>query len=119
MSIEDDIRFFEQVSTLALLGREPLRILAIGAESRYVHGGEILFRRGESAVLVTYEGQFGTNEFTVLGDRTGWKWAAAPGLVRRAPVVFAWLVLAPGRCISRVAVRILRRSSAPCSLPFA
>ena len=28
MSIEDDIRFFEQVSTLALLGREPLRILA-------------------------------------------------------------------------------------------
>ncbi|MFN3650713.1 MAG: DUF1549 and DUF1553 domain-containing protein [Armatimonadota bacterium] len=35
-------------------------------------------RRGESAVLVSYEGQYATNEFTVLGDRTGWKWAAQP-----------------------------------------
>lgn len=35
-------------------------------------------RRGETAVLVTYEGQFATNEFTVLGDRTGWKWVAQP-----------------------------------------
>ena len=60
MSIEDDIRFFEQVSTLALLGREPLRILAIGAESRYVHGGDVLFRRGESAdaAYVVQEGSF-------------------------------------------------------------
>jgi CRP-like cAMP-binding protein len=60
MSIEDDIRFFEQVSTLALLGREPLRILAIGAESRYVHGGDILFRTGESAdaAYVVQEGSF-------------------------------------------------------------
>jgi CRP-like cAMP-binding protein len=60
MSIEDDIRFFEQVSVLALLGREPLRILAIGAESRYVHGGAILFRRGESAdaAYVVQEGSF-------------------------------------------------------------
>jgi CRP-like cAMP-binding protein len=60
MSIEDDIRFLEQVSTLALLGREPLRILAIGAESRYVHGGEILFRTGETAdaAYVVQEGSF-------------------------------------------------------------
>jgi CRP-like cAMP-binding protein len=60
MSIEDDIRFFERVSTLALLGREPLRILAIGAESRYVHGGDILFRAGESAdaAYVVQEGSF-------------------------------------------------------------
>ena len=48
MTIEDDIRFFEQVPALALLGHEPLRILAIGAESRYVHGGDVLFRRGET-----------------------------------------------------------------------
>jgi CRP-like cAMP-binding protein len=60
MSIEDDIRFFEQVPPLALLGREPLRILAIGAESRYVHGGDILFRAGESAdaAYVVQEGSF-------------------------------------------------------------
>jgi hypothetical protein len=34
MSIEDDIRLLEQVSTLALLGHEALRILAIGSERR-------------------------------------------------------------------------------------
>lgn len=37
-------------------------------------------RRGESALLVSYEGQFATNEFTVLGDRTGFKWVAQPQL---------------------------------------
>ena len=49
MTIEDDIAFLEQVPTFALLGREALRILAIGAESRYVHAGEVLFQAGESA----------------------------------------------------------------------
>ena len=49
MSIEDDIAYFECVPTLALLGREALRILAIGAESRYVHGGEVLFTVGDPA----------------------------------------------------------------------
>ena len=43
MSIEDDIAFLERVPTLRLLGRAALRILAIGAESRYVHDGEVLF----------------------------------------------------------------------------
>jgi hypothetical protein len=42
MTIEDDISFFERVPTLNLLGRQALRILAIGAQTRYVHGGEIL-----------------------------------------------------------------------------
>src|ERR1700760_3673758 len=49
MTIEDDIAFFERVPTLNLLGRDALRILAIGAESRYVHGGEVLFNAGENA----------------------------------------------------------------------
>lgn len=49
MTIEDDIAFLERVPTLALLGREALRILAIGAESRYVHDGDVLFREGEAA----------------------------------------------------------------------
>ena len=43
MSIEDDIAFLERVPTLALLGRDALRILAIGAESRYLHDGNVLF----------------------------------------------------------------------------
>ena len=49
MSIEDDIAFFERVPTLRMLGRTALRILAIGAESRYVHDGEALFNAGDPA----------------------------------------------------------------------
>ncbi len=49
MSIEDDIAFLESVPTLALLGRDALRILAIGAESRYLHDGNVLFSQGEPA----------------------------------------------------------------------
>jgi CRP-like cAMP-binding protein len=49
MSIEDDIVFLEGVPTLHLLGRGALRILAIGAESRNVDEGEVLFRAGDKA----------------------------------------------------------------------
>jgi CRP-like cAMP-binding protein len=60
MSIEDDIAYFERVPTLALLGREALRILAIGAENRYVHSGNVLFLEGEVADggYVVQEGSF-------------------------------------------------------------
>ena len=60
MSIEDDIEFFERVPTLALLGREALRILAIGAESRYLNGGDVLCHQGEAvdAGYVVQEGSF-------------------------------------------------------------
>src|ERR1700726_4898344 len=60
MTIEDDIAFFERVPTLGLLGRDALRILAIGAESRYVHGGEVLFAVGDQADAgyVIQEGSF-------------------------------------------------------------
>jgi CRP-like cAMP-binding protein len=49
MTIEDDIALLEKVPTLALLGRDALRILAIGAESRSVHEGQVLFKMGEPA----------------------------------------------------------------------
>ena len=60
MSIEDDIAFLERVPTLAVLGREALRILAIGAENRYVHDGVALFKEGETAdaAYVVQEGSF-------------------------------------------------------------
>jgi CRP-like cAMP-binding protein len=60
LSIEDDIAFLERVPTLRLLGRTALRILAIGAESRYVHGGEALFHAGDPADggYVIQEGSF-------------------------------------------------------------
>ena len=60
MAIEDDILFIERVPTLRALGRDALRILAIGAESRYVHRGEVLFIAGEAADggFVIQEGSF-------------------------------------------------------------
>ena len=60
MAIDDDISFLERVPTLSLLGRQALRILAIGAETRYIHSGEVLFKRGEEAdgAYVIQEGRF-------------------------------------------------------------
>jgi CRP-like cAMP-binding protein len=60
MSIEDDIAFLERVPMLAVLGRDALRILAIGAESRYVHDGVTLFKAGDQAdaAYVVQEGSF-------------------------------------------------------------
>ena len=60
MGIEDDIVFIERVPTLRPLGRDALRILAIGAESRYVPKGEVLFVAGDAADCgyVIQEGSF-------------------------------------------------------------
>ena len=60
MAIDDDITFLERVPTLSLLGRQALRILAIGAETRYIHSGEVLFKRGEEAdgAYVIQDGRF-------------------------------------------------------------
>ena len=60
MAIDDDITFLERVPTLSLLGRQALRILAIGAETRYIHSGEVLFKRGDEAdgAYVIQEGRF-------------------------------------------------------------
>jgi CRP-like cAMP-binding protein len=60
VGIEDDIAFIERVPTLRMLGREALRILAIGAESRSVRKGEVLFLAGETADCgyVIQEGSF-------------------------------------------------------------
>jgi CRP-like cAMP-binding protein len=49
MAIENDIAFLERSALLRLLGRSALRIIAIGSENRYVHGGEVLFRTDEPA----------------------------------------------------------------------
>jgi len=49
MALEDDIAFFEQVPTLAALGTQALRVLAIGAETRHLPSGAVLFYAGELA----------------------------------------------------------------------
>jgi len=70
VSIEDDIAFLERVPTLRILGRTALRILAIGAESRYVHDGEALFHSGDDADCgyVVQEGSFDLRGETNAGD---------------------------------------------------
>ena len=76
MSIEDDIAFLQRVPALAILGRDALRILAIGTENRYVHEGVTLFGEGEQAdgAYVVQEGSFdlvsrenGSSRATVVG----------------------------------------------------
>lgn len=60
MSLEDDIAFFEGVPTLAVLGRPALRILAIGAETRQIPSGAVLYYAGDlaDAGYVVQEGSF-------------------------------------------------------------
>lgn len=60
MTIEDDIAFLERVPALSILGRDALRILAIGSDNRYVHQGVALFGEGEDAdsAFVVQEGSF-------------------------------------------------------------
>jgi len=44
-----------------------------------VQGNTVIpLRRGEMAVLVRYEGQYDAREVTVMGDRTGFRFAAMP-----------------------------------------
>ena len=76
MSIEDDIAFLERVPTLRILGRTALRILAIGAESRYVHDGEALFHSGDHADcgFVVQEGSF-----DLRGDTNAGEMVVGPG----------------------------------------
>ena len=60
MTIEHDIALFECVPALRLLGRDALRVLAIGSESRYVEDGEVLFYAGDQADggYIIQEGSF-------------------------------------------------------------
>jgi CRP-like cAMP-binding protein len=49
MGLEEDVAFFERVPPLAALGKQALRILAIGAETRHLQNGAVLFYAGELA----------------------------------------------------------------------
>ncbi len=49
MALEDDIVIFQHVPTFAVLGKQALRILAIGAESRTLQSGAVLLRAGDHA----------------------------------------------------------------------
>src|ERR1700743_2137658 len=75
MSIDDDVALLERVPTLRLLGRESLRMLAIGSEQRNVYSGEDLVRQGEKADsgFVVQRGAFRVD------DGAGAQTTAGPG----------------------------------------
>ena len=75
MSIEDDVALLERVPTLRLLGRESLRMLAIGSEQRDVPRGDFLFRQGDDADsgFVVQRGSFR------IDDGAGAEMTAGPG----------------------------------------
>lgn len=76
MSIDDDVALLERVPTLRLLGRDSLRMLAIGSEQRNVNSGDRLFAQGEEADsgFVVARGAFrvddGAGAETVAGPGT-------------------------------------------------
>ena len=75
MSIDDDVALLERVPTLRLLGRESLRMLAIGSEQREVARGAVLFQQGEDADsgFVVQRGGFRVD------DGAGAEMTAGPG----------------------------------------
>jgi CRP-like cAMP-binding protein len=78
MTIEDDIAFFEQVPTLAALGKQALHVLAIGAETRTLHSGAVLFYAGELADggYIVQEGSLVLEPGTSNGDH---EYTVGPG----------------------------------------
>ena len=77
MSIDDDVALLERVPTLRLLGRDSLRMLAIGSEQRSIYSGEYLFRQGEEADsgFVVARGAFRVD------DGAGAQTTAGPGML--------------------------------------
>jgi CRP-like cAMP-binding protein len=77
MSIEDDVVLLERVPTLRLLGKEPLRMLAIGSEQRNVVSGDLLFSQGDEADsgFVVQRGAFRVD------DGSGAETVARPGML--------------------------------------
>jgi CRP-like cAMP-binding protein len=60
VSIDDDIAVLERVPMLRALGRSALRMIAMGAETREVRPGDVLFRPGErvDCAYVVQDGSF-------------------------------------------------------------
>ena len=78
MALDDDIAFFEQVPSFAVLGKQALRILAIGAETKTLQNGAVLFYAGELADG-GYVVQQGSLVLESNSPREGKQFTAGPG----------------------------------------
>jgi CRP-like cAMP-binding protein len=70
VGIDDDIAVLEQVPMLRALGRGPLRLIALGAETREVQAGDVLFRPGER-IDCAYVIQDGVFQLSADPERPG------------------------------------------------
>jgi CRP-like cAMP-binding protein len=77
MGIEEDIASIERVATLRMLGRTALRILAIGAETRQLASGDMLFAAGDASDCgyIVQEGSFALH----AGSKATGEVVAGPG----------------------------------------
>src|ERR1700710_613938 len=107
MSIEDDVALLERVPTLRLLGREALRVLAIGSEHREFARGDTLFRLGDDADA-GYVVQRGAFRIT-LEDGSSAETIAGPGTLVGET---AWIVpmQRPATAISLEFSTVIRRA---------
>jgi CRP-like cAMP-binding protein len=78
MALDDDIAFFEQVPSFAVLGKQALRVLAIGAETKTLQNGAVLFYAGELADG-GYVVQQGSLVLEPNSPREGKQFTAGPG----------------------------------------
>ena len=86
MAIDDDIAFLQRVPTIGPLGRAALRILAIGAETRHLNAGDVLFSAGEAADggYVVHAGRF-----SLQGAEDGNELTVGPGTLLGEVALFA------------------------------
>lgn len=80
MSLDEDIAILEQVPMLKVLGRTVLRLIAVGAETRQVEEGEILFRPNER-IDCAYLVQDGTFNLKVDPASSTKMMEAGPGVL--------------------------------------
>ena len=107
MSIEDDVALLERVPTLRLLGKDALRMLAIGSEQRGFARGDVLFNVGDEADagFVVQRGAFR------IEDGAGAEMVAGPGaLIGELALITAMARPASATAIEHSAVIRIARS---------
>jgi len=107
MTIEDDVALLERVPTLRLLGKDALRMLAIGSEQRGFARGDVLFKAGDEADagFVVQRGAFR------IEDGAGAEMIAGPGaLIGELALITAMARPASATAIEHSAVIRIARS---------
>jgi CRP-like cAMP-binding protein len=108
MSLDDDISFFEQVPTLAALGKQALRVLAIGAETKHLANGAVLHYAGEVAdgAYLVQHGSLLMDPGTFSDDR---HYTVGPGTLIGELALLTELVV-PATAIAREPTTLIRFS---------